>query len=65
MRAYTEREIAKAIATVVVSSRTDGKNKNLGAGAKHVGKLLGVDSAEVERMTAEALSSGRRRAASA
>lgn len=44
------------IATIIVKSRTDDRCKGLAAGAKHVAKLLGLDNAEVERMTADLLS---------
>ena len=55
MRTYTESEVARVIATIVVKSRTDERCKGLAAGAKHVAKLLGVDNAEVERMTTDLL----------
>lgn len=51
MKTYTESELARAIATVIVKSRTDEKSKNLAAGAKHVGKNLGVNSNEIRRIT--------------
>lgn len=53
MKTYSKSEVARVIATVIVKSQTDERCRGLAAGAKHVGKLLGVNANEIERMAGD------------
>lgn len=52
MKTYTEKEVARAIANVIVQDSGIGCRDKVG-GAKRVGQLLGIDEAEIERTTVE------------
>jgi hypothetical protein len=52
VKSFKEKEVARAIANVIVQSR-GVDNQGQASGAQRVGQLLGIDKAEIERITAD------------